>query len=111
MRRLSPARRERTALTPEAAGFPGARDCPERGAPRTWVRRRRLSGEVRCPNPRPRVFQAPEIALKEEGSVLEVRDRRLKGKVGCLGPEVRPVTVPQIAPKEERCVLGYASDD
>ena len=53
----------------------------------------------------------PEIALKEEGSVLGVRDRRLKGKVGCLGPEVRPVTVPQIAPKEERCVLGYASDD
>lgn len=59
----------------------------------------------------PRVFQVPEIAPKEEGSVLGVRDRRLRGKVGCLGPEVRPVIVPQIAPKEERCVLGYASDD
>ena len=61
--------------------------------------------------PEVRPVTVPQIALKEEGSVLEVRDRRLRGKIGCLGPEVRPVTVPQIAPKEERCVPGYASDD
>ena len=48
MRRLSPARREHTALTPGPAGFPGARDCPERGAPRTWVRKRRLRDKVGC---------------------------------------------------------------
>lgn len=75
---------------------------------------RRLSPPAASTPPwprRPQVFQVPEIAPKEEGSVLEVRDRRLKGKVECLGPEVRPVTVPQIAPKEERRVLGYASDD
>ena len=35
MRWLSPARRERTALTPEATGFPGAQDPPERGGKRT----------------------------------------------------------------------------
>ena len=35
MRRLFPARREHTALTPEAAGFPGAQDCPEREGKRT----------------------------------------------------------------------------
>ena len=36
MRRLSPARREHTTLAPEATGFPGTRDCPERGGKRTW---------------------------------------------------------------------------
>lgn len=30
-------------------------------------------------------LRVPQIAVKEEGSVLYVRDRRLRGKMGCPG--------------------------
>ena len=30
-------------------------------------------------------FRVPQVAAKEEGSVLYVRDRRVKGKMGCPG--------------------------
>lgn len=49
MRQLSPARREHTALTPEATGFPGARDRPERGGKRTWGTRPTIEEQGRMP--------------------------------------------------------------
>lgn len=55
MRRLSPARRERTALAPEAAGFPGDR---------------RLRGKVECLGSEVRPVTVPQIAPKEERRVL-----------------------------------------
>ena len=34
-------------------------------------------------------LRVPQVAAKEEGSVLYVRDQRLRGKMGCPGPAQR----------------------
>lgn len=70
MRRLSPARREHTALPPEATDFPGAQDPLKEEGSVLEVRDRRLRGKVGCLGPEVRPVTVPQITPKEERCVL-----------------------------------------